>query len=88
MRIAYGWSCYNKRMAKVSMLIPDDALAEIDASAGGNRSAFMIAASLQRARDLRRLREDREIADLCAEHAEADEAVTRDWESTLSDGLA
>jgi hypothetical protein len=27
------------------MLIPDDALAEIDASSGGNRTAFMVAAA-------------------------------------------
>jgi hypothetical protein len=74
-------------MAKVSMLIPDDALAEIDASARGNRRAFMIAASLRRARELRRVREDREITELCAEHAEGDRAVARDWEQTLGDGL-
>jgi hypothetical protein len=48
----------------------------------------MIAAALQRARDLRRLRDDREIADLCAEHADADAALAGEWESTLGDGLA
>jgi hypothetical protein len=74
-------------MAKVSMLIPDDALAEIDASADGNRSAFMIAAALQRARDLRRLREDEEIAASCAENADADAALAKEWDTAVGDGL-
>jgi hypothetical protein len=74
-------------MAKISMLVPDDALAEIDASSGGNRTAFMIAASLQRARDLRRLREDEEIAELSAANAAADIALAREWEATAEDGL-
>lgn len=74
-------------MAKISMLIPDDALAEIDASSAGNRTAFMIAASVQRARDLRRLREDEEIAELSAANAAADIALAREWEVTAADGL-
>lgn len=74
-------------MAKISMLVPDDALAEIDASAGGNRTAFMIAAALRRARDLRRLREDEEIAAECAANAQLDLHVLREWEVTNLDGL-
>ena len=75
-------------MPKISMLIPEDALAEIDASSGGNRTAFMIAASLQRARDLRRLRDDDEVAELSAANAAADVALARQWEGTGQDGLA
>jgi len=74
-------------MAKISMMIPDDVLAEIDASAGGNRTAFMIEASLARARELRRRREDEEIADLCSANAELDRVVLREWAATASDGL-
>jgi hypothetical protein len=69
------------------MLIPDDALAEIDASAGGNRTAFMIAASVQRARDLQRLREDEEIAASCASNANLDAELSRDWDSTAGDAV-
>ncbi len=74
-------------MAKVSMLIPDDALAEIDASAAGNRTAFMVAAALRQAREMRRLREDEEIAAACIANAAADLKVLRDWEVTNLDGL-
>ncbi|MFY9778981.1 MAG: hypothetical protein WAJ85_00545 [Candidatus Baltobacteraceae bacterium] len=74
-------------MAKISMLIPDEALAEIDASAGGNRTAFMLAASLERARRERRRREDEEIAELCAANEAADAAVDAEWSGTSGDGL-
>lgn len=74
-------------MAKVSMLIPDDALAEIDASAGGNRTAFMVAAALRQAREIRRLREDAEIAAECIANAAADAQLMRDWDVTSADGL-
>ena len=74
-------------MAKISMLIPDDALAEIDESAGGNRTAFMLAAALRQARELKRLREDEQIAAECAANAERDLAICRDWEVANLDGL-
>lgn len=74
-------------MAKVSMLIPDDALAEIDASADGNRTAFMVAAALRQARELRRLREDAEIAAECVANPEVDAQLMRDWDVTSADGL-
>jgi len=74
-------------MAKVSMLIPDEALAEIDASAAGNRTAFMVSAALRQAREMRRLREDEEIAAACIANAAADLRVLRDWEVTNLDGL-
>ena len=74
-------------MAKISMLVPDDALAEIDASAAGNRTAFMVAAALRQAREIRRLREDEEVAAACIANAEADAQLMRDWEVTTADGL-
>lgn len=74
-------------MAKISMLIPDDTLAEIDASAGGNRTAFMVAAALRQAREMRRLREDEEIAVACVAHPAEDAQLMRDWEITMVDGV-
>lgn len=74
-------------MAKISMLIADELLAEIDAQAGGNRTAFMVAASLERARTVRRERLDREIAESLEADADADMATYRDWEPTMADGL-
>jgi hypothetical protein len=74
-------------MAKISMLIKDDDLAEIDAQAGGNRTAFMVEAALERARHRRRDFEDAEIERLCAENADETLAVYRDWEVTMADGL-
>ena len=74
-------------MAKISMLIADHLLAEIDAQAAGNRTAFMLAASLGRARVLRRELLDREIAESLAADAENDLAVIRDWDVTIADGL-
>ena len=74
-------------MAKISMLIPDEVLAEIDASAGGNRTAFMVAAAQRRARDLRRIREDEDIAVLCSANAGADSRLAAEWESTAGDGV-
>jgi hypothetical protein len=69
------------------MLIPDTALAEIDESAGGNRTAFMIAAALRQAREMQRLREDQEIAAACVAHPREDAELMREWEVTSADGL-
>ena len=74
-------------MAKISMLIADEQLAEIDAQAAGNRTAFMVASSLQRARALRREQVDREIAESLDANTEEDMAVYRDFEGTMADGL-
>lgn len=74
-------------MAKISMLIPEEQLAQIDREAGGNRTSFMIAAAVDRARDLERARLDQEIARSVSEDAESDLALYRDWEITMADGL-
>jgi hypothetical protein len=74
-------------MPKISMLIPPEALAEIDAQAGGNRTAFMVTAAIARARELRRERIDHEIAANIMASADHDAEVYREWEGTLADGL-
>lgn len=74
-------------MAKISMLVPDAALAEIDASADGNRTAFMVAAALRQAREMRRLREDEGVAAACLANRQADAQLMRDWDVTGADGL-
>ena len=68
-------------------VIPDEALAEIDASAGRNRTAFMLAASLERARAVRCQREDAEIVDLCRANAKLDAVADREWSAAAGDGL-
>lgn len=74
-------------MPRISMLVPDDALAEIDASAEGNRTAFMVAAALRQAREMQRLREDGEVAAACVAHRREDAQLMRDWDVTIADGL-
>lgn len=73
-------------MPKISMLVPDDLLAEIDAQADGNRTAFMLGAALERARRARREKIDREIIAALDRDAEPDAIVYNDWEVTLNDG--
>jgi hypothetical protein len=62
-------------------------MAEIDKQAGGNRTAFMVAASLERVRTVKRERLDRQITESLDAATDADIAVYRDWEATLTDGL-
>lgn len=75
-------------MAKISMLIPDEALGEIDEQAGGNRTAFMLEAALERARRIRREKMDREIIASLEANAALDAGVAAEWEATTNDGLA
>ncbi len=74
-------------MAKISMVVPDELLAKIDAEANGNRTAFMLAAAIEAAKRARRERIDREIAADVRENVNVDAGVYADWESTLADGL-
>ena len=69
------------------MLIPADQLAEIDAQANGNRTAFMIEAAIERAKRLKRARIDDEIASSIRASEGDDFSVYEAWEGTLSDGL-
>lgn len=74
-------------MAKISMLVPDNILSEIDAQSEGNRTAFMVGAALERARKVRREKIDREIIASLERTDDADARVYAEWEGTLSDGL-
>ena len=74
-------------MAKISMLVPDDQLAVIDAHAGGNRTAFMIAAAVERAKVIKRERMDAEIAASVRASDDDDFVVYSEWESVVGDGL-
>jgi hypothetical protein len=74
-------------MAKISMVVPDDLLAKIDAEANGNRTAFMVSAAIEVAKRSRRERIDREIAADTDNNEEADAQEYSDWECTLADGL-
>jgi uncharacterized protein (DUF1778 family) len=75
-------------MANISLQVPDKDLALIDAQAGkGNRTAFMVAAAVARAKAVRRERIDQEIIAAVQANEEADYAVYKDWECTMNDGL-
>jgi uncharacterized protein (DUF1778 family) len=74
-------------MPKISMLIPPEQLAEIDAQAGGNRTAFMIEAAVERAKRLKRERVDAEIEASISSTDDDDFVAYADWKSTLADGL-
>lgn len=74
-------------MAKISLLVPDAFLEEIDAQAEGNRSSFMVTAALERARRLRRDRIDAEIAASLSADADLDAKMLHAWEATTADGL-
>ena len=74
-------------MARISITLGDDELAQIDAEAGGNRSSFMVKAAVDRARALRRKRVDEEIATALEANIEEHAEVYADWEVTIADGL-
>lgn len=74
-------------MPRISMSIGDADLAVIDAQAGGNRTAFMVKAAVDRARGLRRERIDREIEATVIADADLNAEVYKDWEVTIGDGL-
>jgi hypothetical protein len=74
-------------MPKISMLVAPEQLAAIDAQAGGNRTAFIIEAALERAKRLKRERIDAEIEASIRASDDGDFAVYAAWEGTLADGL-
>lgn len=77
---------YTTGMAKISIFVPDEALALID-SVAENRSAFMVDAAVQAAKAKEREAIDLEIAQWCARNAKADASVEEEFERTLLDGL-
>jgi hypothetical protein len=74
-------------MPKISMLIPDDDLALIDAVAGPNRSAFMLAAAKEAALRRHRERLDMEITNCLAETADEDRVLAAEFAGVAGDGL-
>jgi hypothetical protein len=74
-------------MAKISMVIPDEDLAVIDAVASPNRTAFMLEAAKEAA--VRRQREllDAEVARCLEESAEADRLLATEFAGAAGDGL-
>lgn len=67
------------------MSIPDDELALIDEFSGGNRTAFMVGAALERARALRRQAIDAEIARSLAANDLSD--LVAELDGLANDGL-
>jgi hypothetical protein len=70
---------------KISMTIPEEDLSLIDQFSGGNRTAFMVAASVERARALRRQAVDDDIARCLAADDLAE--LGRELDSAVADGL-
>ena len=86
----YGYSIQLKAMehdVKISLVVPDEDLALIDAVAEPNRTAFMIKAAKEAALRVQREREDREIARICEESAERDRFLADEFSGTIADGL-
>ncbi len=73
-------------MAKISILVPDEALALID-SVAANRSAFMVSAAVNAAKLKEREALDAEIAQWCSQNASVDASVDAEFAPTLMDGL-
>lgn len=73
-------------MARISMLVPDDALELID-SVSENRSAFMIGAAVAAAKRRKRELEDAEIAAIVRVHAGDDRAIAAEFDATALDGI-
>jgi hypothetical protein len=73
-------------MAKISLMIPDEALELID-SVSENRSAFMVKAAVRAARVKEREMLDAEIAQSCAANASEDASIDAEFAHTLRDGL-
>ena len=69
---------------KISMTIPEEDLALIDEFSGGNRTAFMVAASTERARQLRRQAIDADIARCLADDLSE---LAADWDVVVAEGL-
>ncbi len=74
-------------MIRISMLIPDAELAEIDAVATPNRTAFMLAATREAVSKKKRQQLDDEIARCLEESASEDRALADEFCATAADGL-
>ena len=74
-------------MATITLRVPDEVLAMIDAEAGDNRTQFMLNAAREAIRLRQRERVDVEVSRILLDDVERDLAIARDFESTIGDGL-
>lgn len=74
-------------MATITLRVPDDVLALIDAEAGNNRTQFMLNAAREAIARRRRARTDAEVSRILLEDAERDLAIQRDFAPAMGDGL-
>ncbi len=71
----------------ITLRVPAEELAAIDAEAGENRTQFMLAAARDAVARARRARLDAEIGRILAEDAEENLAILGEFAHTMSDGL-
>jgi uncharacterized protein (DUF1778 family) len=74
-------------MATITLRVPDDVLAMIDAEAGTNRTQFMLNATREAISRRQRERLDTEVSFLLLEDVDRDLAITEDFAHTTDDGL-
>jgi uncharacterized protein (DUF1778 family) len=74
-------------MATITLRVPDEVLAMIDAEAGDNRTQFMLNAAREAIRLRQRERVDAEVSRILLDDVERDLAIVRDFDSTMGDGL-
>ena len=74
-------------MAIITLRVPDEDLALIDAEAGQNRTQFMLTAARELADRRRRERLDAEVSRILIEDAERDLSILAELSSTMADGL-
>ncbi len=74
-------------MAIVTLRIPDDVLAEIDAEAGNNRTQFILNAAKAAIVALKRKRLDEEVGRILVADAAESLAIDDEFAHTLLDGL-
>ena len=74
-------------MTTITLRVPDDVLALIDAEAGNNRTQFMLNAAREAISRRQRERLDAEVSFLLLEDVERDVAIADDFAPTMNDGL-
>jgi uncharacterized protein (DUF1778 family) len=74
-------------MATITLRVPDEVLAMIDAEAGDNRTQFMLNAAREAIRIRQRERVDAEVSRILLDDVDRDLAIAQDFESTMADGL-
>lgn len=71
----------------ITLRVPAEDLAAIDAEAGENRTQFMLAAAREAVARARRERLDAEIGRILAEDADENLAILGEFAHTMADGL-